>query len=134
MATSTDNTHNHPVQNDYLHKIHSHRDAKDLELLERKFILDCIAVRQICDDYSKANPKHGSVIPVYNGQLDKYAKSYFESINIQKLLHKTGQAPPGTSIEGEVADRFVVHSGPTDYLQRRNKNGCGHSRESWGGH
>ncbi|CAH8539623.1 unnamed protein product [Schistosoma rodhaini] len=76
---------------DYVDKIHSHLNSKELELLERQFILDCIAVRQICDDYSKANPKHGSIIPPYNGQLDPYAKSYFESLNIQKLLEKTGQ-------------------------------------------
>ncbi|VDP62308.1 unnamed protein product [Schistosoma curassoni] len=79
------------LNDNYLNQIHSHIDLKQLELLERQFILDCIAVRKICDDYSKANPKHGSIIPPYNGQLDPYAKSYFESLNIQKLLEKTGQ-------------------------------------------
>ncbi|VDP78452.1 unnamed protein product, partial [Schistosoma mattheei] len=79
------------LNDNYLDKIHSHIDLKQLELLERQFILDCIAVRKICDDYSKANPKHGSIIPPYNGQLDPYAKSYFESLNIQKLLEKNGQ-------------------------------------------
>ncbi|CAH8513414.1 unnamed protein product [Schistosoma mattheei] len=122
------------LNDNYLDKIHSHIDLKQLELLERQFILDCIAVRKICDDYSKANPKHGSIIPPYNGQLDPYAKSYFESLNIQKLLEKNGQTPPGTSIEGEIADRFIINGAPTDYIRRRNKNGCGHSKEIWGGH
>ncbi|CAH8542756.1 unnamed protein product [Heterobilharzia americana] len=125
---------NQNKSHNYINKIYSHRNPKELELLERKFILDCIAVRQISDDYSKANPKHGSIIPVYNGQLDKYAKSYFESLNIQKVLEKNGQTPPGTSIEGEIADRFAIHGAPTEYLQRRNKHGCGHSHETWGGH
>ncbi|CAH8493556.1 unnamed protein product [Schistosoma turkestanicum] len=129
-------TKNQNNKDEHLKKMHSshNNDPIRLEMLKRQFILDCIAVRKICDDYSKANPKYGSVIPPYNGQLDPYAKSYFESLNIQKLLKKTGQAPPGTSIEGELADRFILNSAPADYIRRRNQHGCGYSKETWNGH
>nr|AAW25284.1 SJCHGC05617 protein [Schistosoma japonicum] len=115
-------------------KMPTHCNLIELQMLERQFILDCIAVRQICDDYAKTNPKHGSIIPPYNGQLDPYAKSYFESVNIQKILEKTGQTPPGTSIEGPIADRFIINGAPTEYIRQRNKNGCGRSPETWRGH
>lgn len=58
---------------------------------ERGFILDCNAVSSISTDYSKANPKLGSVIPAYNSQKDVHVSNYFKYEGVDKTLDKTGQ-------------------------------------------
>lgn len=59
--------------------------------LERSFTLDCIAVGNISEDYSVANPKLGSAIPPYDARNDPQAKNYMENYGIMDLLKKTGQ-------------------------------------------
>jgi hypothetical protein len=56
---------------------------------EKRFVLDCNAVSHISFDYSRANPKLGSVIPPYNGLEDKATRGYFESYGVQEILEKT---------------------------------------------
>lgn len=59
--------------------------------LERSFKLDCIAVSNISQDYSRANPKLGSVIPPYNSLEDKSVSKYLTNFGVDELLKKTGQ-------------------------------------------
>lgn len=59
--------------------------------LERAFKLDGIAVSNISQDYSRANPKLGSVIPPYNSIEDRSVSSYFSNFGVNELLKKTGQ-------------------------------------------
>lgn len=59
--------------------------------LERSFTLDCIAVGNISEDYSRANPKLGSAIPPYDSQKDDHVKSYMNFYGVSSLLKKTGQ-------------------------------------------
>ncbi|KAF8569832.1 hypothetical protein P879_02841 [Paragonimus westermani] len=101
---------------------------------ERNFILDGVAVRQISDDYSRANPKVGQAIPVYRAQMDPGIARYFKTQNMQKLLRKTTQNSPATCIEGEIVARFAEHGASANYLRLRNVHGCGRSVEFAGGH
>lgn len=59
--------------------------------LERSFTLDCIAVGNISEDYSRANPKLGSAIPPYDSRNDKKVNSYMNFYGVSDLLKKTGQ-------------------------------------------
>lgn len=63
----------------------------DLMEKEKGFVLDSIAVASISNDYSKANPKFGPVIPPYNAQKDKHPKGYFKFHGVNKTLEKTEQ-------------------------------------------
>ena len=58
---------------------------------EKAFKLDGVAVSNISHDYSRANPKLGSVIPPYNSMDDKAISRYFDNFGIYDLLKKTGQ-------------------------------------------
>lgn len=58
---------------------------------EKSFVLDCKAVSNISIDYSRANPKLGSVIPPYNAQKDYHVDNYFNFFGVRGTLKKTGQ-------------------------------------------
>lgn len=58
---------------------------------EKAFVLDSIAVSNISTDYSRANPKLGSVIPPYNSLDDRAISRYFNSYGVCELLKKNGQ-------------------------------------------
>lgn len=105
-----------------------------LQEKERTFILDSRAVSNISQIYSRANPKLGPVIPPYNAQKDKGATTYFTSPEVKKVLTRTGQAPPGTSIDGPVMDYFFEKGAGARYLTRRNINGNGRSSFEMDGH
>lgn len=59
--------------------------------MEKSFVLDSVAVSNISVDYSRANPKLGSVIPPYNSVEDKHISAYFRNYGVNDLLKKTGQ-------------------------------------------
>ena len=58
---------------------------------EKGFVLDSGAVSSISNDYSKANPKLGPVLPPYNSQKDKHSEPYFSFDGVDKTLNKTEQ-------------------------------------------
>ena len=58
---------------------------------EKGFTLDCKAVASISNDYSKANPKLGPVVPPFNSQKDKHSTSYFTFYGVDKTLKATEQ-------------------------------------------
>ena len=58
---------------------------------EKSFKLDSVAVSNISLDYSRANPKLGSVIPPYNSVDDKSVSRYFDNFGLYDLLKRTGQ-------------------------------------------
>ena len=62
-----------------------------LIVLERAFTLDCIAVGNISEDYSTANPKLGSAIPPYDSRNDPAVKNYMKNYGIDDLLKRTKQ-------------------------------------------
>ena len=64
---------------------------EELDVLEKKFLLDCIAVDSIAKDYSHAQPKLGPAIPPYNSQRDKHVKMYFTREQVDDTLRKTEQ-------------------------------------------
>lgn len=101
---------------------------------ERGFVLDCNAVSSISCDFSKANPKLGPVIPPYNSQNDRHVANYFKFSGVDKTLGKTGQAKPGTSIDGHVMDYFEKSGPGRQYVGLRNDAGAGHSSELQDGH
>lgn len=59
--------------------------------LERSFKLDCIAVSNISLDYSRANPKFGSVIPPYNSLDDKSISEAVKNNGVREFLRRNGQ-------------------------------------------
>ena len=59
--------------------------------LERSFKLDCIAVSNISLDYTRANPKLGSVIPPYNSLDDKTISETVKNNGVREFLRRTGQ-------------------------------------------
>uniref|UniRef100_A0A8C4RPI7 Uncharacterized protein n=1 Tax=Erpetoichthys calabaricus TaxID=27687 RepID=A0A8C4RPI7_ERPCA len=59
------------------------------------FILDCVAVGSIAEDFSRSLPKLGSVIPPYNAQADRHAIGYFSSKPVPTVLRRTGQVRGG---------------------------------------
>ena len=59
--------------------------------LERSFKLDCIAVSNISLDYSRANPKLGSVIPPYNSLENKNISETVKNNGVREFLRRTGQ-------------------------------------------
>lgn len=65
---------------------------------ERSFILDCKAVSNISNDYSRANPKLGSVIPPYDPQTDSHSQRYFQSFGVPQTLDKSGQVDSSISL------------------------------------
>jgi hypothetical protein len=59
--------------------------------MEKSFVIDSVAVSNISVDYSRANPKLGSVIPPYNSLDDKTISAYLSNYGVSDLLRKTGQ-------------------------------------------
>jgi hypothetical protein len=59
--------------------------------LERSFKLDCIAVSNISLDYTRANPKLGSVIPPYNSLDNKDISETVKNNGVREFLRRTGQ-------------------------------------------
>lgn len=107
---------------------------EELLIEEKGFVLDCNAVSSISSDFSKANPKLGPVIPPYNAQKDGHVSNYFKFQGVNKVLDKTGQTYPGTSIDGRVMDYFEEKGAGFQYVGLRNEAGAGHSRELVDGH
>lgn len=101
---------------------------------EKTFTLDCIAVSNISNDYSRANPKLGQVAPPYNAQKDHNCGSYFGFIGVEKTLQSNEQEQGGCSIDGPVYERFFKQGAGFKYLTRRNMTGAGHSKEQVSGH
>jgi hypothetical protein len=101
---------------------------------EKGFVLDCNAVSSISTDYNKANPKLGPVIPPYNSQHDKHVRDYFNYIGVDRTLRRTGQTPPGDSLNGPVLDSFHRSGAGWYYLHKRNAFGAGRSEEQVNGH
>jgi len=95
---------------------------KQLEL-ERSFVLDSIAVSNISQDYSRANPKFGSAIPPYNSLGDRNVSNYFKFEGIPQLLSKTMEN--NESIAGKVHDKFNSDGAGFRYLNARNQFGNG---------
>ena len=58
---------------------------------EKGFVLDCNSMSSISNDFAKANPKLGPVIPPYNSQKDGHVSNYFNFHGVDKTLDKTGQ-------------------------------------------
>jgi hypothetical protein len=103
--------------------------------MERSFTLDSIAVGNISLDYSKANPKLGSVIPPYDSYNDSAVSNYFNSYGIKELLKKTNQREDNhESIAGHIHDKFQSSGTGYRYLSKRNQNGNGHHPETVDGH
>ncbi|XP_075247616.1 sperm microtubule associated protein 1-like [Convolutriloba macropyga] len=107
---------------------------------EKGFVLDCIALAQISNDYSKANPKLGPAIPPYNSQKDPSVRRYFEYHDIDKILIGSKQKDPanedfkGYSIAGKSVDSFHEKGLGFIYLSNRNRSGMGYSQETISGH
>jgi hypothetical protein len=104
---------------------------------EKSFVLDCNAVSNISLDYSRANPKLGSVIPPYNSLEDKNVSNYFNSYGVKEILEKSDLYPPekSESIAGRPHDNFFKRGAGYKYLQKRNnKSGNGHHAETYEGH
>jgi len=75
------------------HKLYRCPPTPPLEIQyekEKAFTLDSVAVSNISQDYSRANPKLGSVIPPYNSFDDTAIRSYFENFGLDDLLKRTG--------------------------------------------
>ena len=62
-----------------------------LDEVEKSFVLDCIAVGNISQDYSRANPKLGSVIPPYDSINDPAITNYLEFNGVKNYLKDTNQ-------------------------------------------
>lgn len=101
---------------------------------EKSFKLDGIAVANISQDYSRANPKLGSAIPPYNSLEDKSISSYLSNFGVSELLKKTDMWSNSESIAGRMHDRFYREGPGAKYLEARNKNGNGHHAENVDGH
>ncbi|XP_040207914.1 uncharacterized protein C17orf98 homolog [Rana temporaria] len=106
----------------------------EIQMREKRFVLDCVAVERISKDYSVSLPKLGSVIPPYNSQKDYHVRGYFLARPVPPVLKKTGQSNGGTSTYGELADRFQYKGAAAFYLLSRNYSGSGHSAEHTSGH
>ncbi|XP_075684842.1 sperm microtubule associated protein 1 [Rhinoderma darwinii] len=106
----------------------------ELQMREKRFVLDSVAVESISKDYSVSLPKLGSVIPPYNAQKDRHVHRYFHSRPVPPLLRRTGQSHGGTSTLGDLADRFQHQGAAALYLVTRNSSGSGHSAEHTRGH
>ncbi|XP_075445254.1 sperm microtubule associated protein 1-like [Ascaphus truei] len=106
----------------------------ELQAMEKRFVLDCVAVESISADYSHSLPKLGSIIPPYNSQRDSHVDAYFLTKPVPPLLKKTGQSRGGTSTYGELADRFQFKGAAALYLITRNNCGAGHSADYTRGH
>ncbi|CAF0791743.1 unnamed protein product [Adineta steineri] len=91
---------------------------------ERKFILDCTAVSNLSNDYSRVNPKLGSVIPPYNAPKNRYLR--FSG------TPKTAERSRQSNTHEPIVSR--VHDHVQHYLSLRNQFGSGHSTDEIRGH
>ncbi|XP_071942416.1 sperm microtubule associated protein 1-like isoform X2 [Antedon mediterranea] len=111
---------------------------EEMEQKEKEFLLDCIAVSSISNDYAMAQPKLGPAIPPYNSQKDKHVQMYFHREKVPEVLQKTGQSKGGCSIDGPVIDRFIESGAGYKYLHARNdapnSAKAGHSKDQVNGH
>lgn len=64
---------------------------EEMSEMEKKFNLDCIAVSNISLDYSRANPKMGSVIPPYNSLNDPSISDFVKSYGVKDFLRRCGK-------------------------------------------
>ncbi|XP_048366514.1 uncharacterized protein C17orf98-like [Sphaerodactylus townsendi] len=72
---------------------HLQPSPSKFKLLEREggFILDCVAVDRIAQDYSRSSPKLGFVIPPYDARQDPHLAAYFATKPVCALFRKKGQ-------------------------------------------
>lgn len=105
---------------------------------EKTWVLDCVAVRSIANDYSVTNPKWGTIIPPYYSQKDKHVKSYFKLPVVKQALRFYDQERDGSSWEAGVGmvqqglgmDKFQKEGLGSHYLSNRNRHGAGYSYEN----
>ena len=64
---------------------------EELLVKEKGFVLDNNAVASISQDYCKANPKLGPVIPPFNSQRCRHSANYFRFHGVDKTLRRSGQ-------------------------------------------
>lgn len=87
------------------------RNLEEVKELERRFVLDCVAVSTFSDDSGRANPKMSTAIPPYNAQKDKHAKEYFQKPVTKNLLKKTEQVSTFLKIHVPSQLPVVFHAG-----------------------
>ncbi|OAF71408.1 hypothetical protein A3Q56_00809 [Intoshia linei] len=108
---------------------------RTLDKKEKGFILDGVAIDNVCKSYFNVNPKLGNAIPPYNSQKDHFCKTYFDSSTVKRVLTQNDQNENlGNSIEGPMEDRFSTSGPGFKYFSTRNKNGCGRSTDVYKGH
>lgn len=122
------------IKSNKLYRTPSTPPPEKLYQREKSFRLDGVAVANISQDYSRANPKLGSAIPPYNSLEDKSISSYLSNFGIQDLLKKTDMLNHSESIAGRIHDRFYKEGPGAKYLEARNKNGNGNCAENVDGH
>ncbi|XP_059989686.1 sperm microtubule associated protein 1 isoform X1 [Lagenorhynchus albirostris] len=93
--------------------------------LEKRFILDGVAVSTMARTYEHLRPKLWSAIPPYNAQQDYHAHRYFRSRVVPPILRKTDQDHGGTGRDGWIVDYFHIFGQGQRYLNRRNWSGAG---------
>ena len=59
--------------------------------MEKSFKLDCIAVSNISLDYTRANPKMGTVIPPYNSLNDNSISNFVKNYGVRDFLKRVGK-------------------------------------------
>jgi len=103
--------------------------------MEKDFKLDCIAVSNISLDYSRANPKMGTVIPPYNSLNDSSISEFVKSYGVKDFLKRNGMKEnEHESMAGKVHDDFFKTGAGYRYLNLRNQFGNGHHPETVDGH
>lgn len=103
--------------------------------MEKSFKLDCIAVSNISLDYTRANPKLGSVIPPYNSLNDPSISEFVKNYGVRDFLKRVGQSEiQHESIAGKTHDDFFKSGAGFRYLNLRNQFGNGHHPETVEGH
>ena len=76
--------------------------------MEKSFVLDCVAVGNISEDFSRANPKLGSVIPPYDSIDDPAASNYLNFYGVKKFLTESNQV---YKYFLDLLDRFILKFG-----------------------
>lgn len=103
--------------------------------LEKSFKLDCVAVSNISLDYSRANPKMGTVIPPYNSLNDRSISDFVKGYGARDFLKRNNKTEAEhESMAGKVHDDFFKSGAGYRYLSLRNQFGNGHHPETVDGH
>lgn len=103
--------------------------------MEKSFKLDCVAVSNISLDYSRANPKLGTVIPPYNSLNDASISEFVKSYGVKEYLKRNDLAEnEHESTAGKVYDDFNNRGAGFKYLNLRNQFGNGRHPETVDGH